>query len=109
MPHSFLKIPRHVRHQLTRINGPHVVAGCLAIVKESDLLEGHFSHLDMTLDESGLHYQQDVLPLPSQGKNSDRNTNGWVEVRDDWPKETYTISMEAPNWHNSGTHTVFQN
>jgi len=60
------------------------------------------------VDESGLHYQREVLPLASQGKYSDRNTNGWVEIRDDWPRESYTISMEAPNWHNSGTHTVFQ-
>lgn len=108
MAHTFRKIPPHVRRQLTQVRAPHVVAGCLAIVQASDIANGAFSHLDLTLDESGLHFQSDVLPLPSRGKYSDRNTNGWVETRYDWPKETYTVSLEAPNWHNSGTHTVLQ-
>lgn len=108
MPQNYRKIPPHVQRQLSQINGSHVVAGCLAIVKASDILQGALSHLDITLDESGLHYQREVIPLASQGKYSDRNTNGWVEVRDDLPKEPYTISIEAPDWHGSGTHTVFQ-
>lgn len=108
MPQHFRTIPPHVRRQLTQIHNAHVVAGCLPIVKAADILEGALSHLGITMDESGLHYQQEVLPPASRGKYSDRNTNGWVETRHDWPKERYTISIEAPNWHNSGTHTVFQ-
>lgn len=108
MPSHFRNIPPHVRRQLAQIQSDHVVAGCMAVVTKADLLEGAFSHLEVTLDDSGLHYQHEVLPPESQGKYSDRNTNGWVEIRDDWPKETYTVSFEAPNWHNSGTHTVYQ-
>lgn len=93
---------------MAQIAGSHVVAGCLVVVKNIDISEGELSHLDITMDESGLHYQQEVLPAASQGKFSDRNTNGWVETRDDWPKERYTVSLEAPNWNGSGTHTVLQ-
>jgi hypothetical protein len=108
MPSHFRKIPPHVRRKLARVDGDYVVAGCLAVVKSVDIMEGALSHLEVTIDESGLHYQQEVLPPGSQGKYSNRNTNGWVETRYDWPKENYTVSLEAPNWHGSGTHTVFQ-
>lgn len=108
MPSHFRKIPPHVRRKLARIDGDYIVAGCLAVIKSADILEGGLSHIEITIDESGLHYQQEILPPGSQGKYSSRNTNGWVETRYDWPKENYTVSLEAPNWHGSGTHTVFQ-
>src|SRR5262245_45088151 len=108
MPTHFRKIPPHVRSQLAQLASTQVVAGCLTVVKAEDIIKGDLAHLDISLDESGVHYQVDVLPPASQGKYSDRNTNGWEEVRYDCPKESYALLLEAPNWHNSGTHSVFQ-
>lgn len=108
MPTHFRTIPRHVQRQMEQIGGSHVVAGCLVVVKSVNVSEGELSHLDISLDDAGLHYQQEVLPSPLQGKFSNRNTNGWVETRSDWPKERYSVLIEAPNWNGSGTHTVLQ-
>jgi hypothetical protein len=110
MPRNFLKIPRHVRRQLRALDGePFVVAGCLVVTSVAAIQRGDLSHLDITLDDSGLYFEREVLPSARGGKFSARNTNGWVEVRYDLPKEPYVVPLEAPNWHGSGTHTVYQN
>ena len=108
MPRHFRRIPPHVLRQLREIDGRYIVAGCLIEEKSEFLAEGALSHIEVSLDGEGLHFQPEVLPPGSQGKFSARNTDGWVEMRRDWEKETYTVAHEAPNWHNSGTHTVYQ-
>lgn len=108
MPSYYRLIPKHVRRQLTRIEGDEVTAGCIVEMGARSIGEGDLSHLGITLDESGLHYESDVLPSPRRGKYSLRNAIGWVDIRHDLPKESYTVPLEAPNWHGSGTHTVYQ-
>lgn len=108
MPAHFRTIPKKVHQQLQLIENKSVVAGCLVVTKRTDLLTGLFSHIGISLDTDGVHYSQEVLPWATRGKWSRRNTVGWEEVRHDWPREQYSVALEAPNWGNSGTHTVYQ-
>jgi hypothetical protein len=109
MPRHYRKIPPHVRRQLSAVEGERfVVAGCVVVTRAVDLQRGELSHLDITVDDSGLYLEPEILPPARAGKFSARNTDGWIEVRYDLPKEPYSVSLEAPNWHGSGTHTVYQ-
>lgn len=85
------------------------MAACLRTYSAENISQGILKHLNIQLDNTGLFVPSEtVLPLVAAGKYSDRNINGYEEVRRDLPKETHYNSIETPNWGDSsnGTHTV---
>lgn len=102
------KIPANVRTQLSKINGRHIVAGCLKTYSKDALLSGELKHLGVMFQNGEIKNPNKIVPHSNRGKYSFRNINGYEEKRSDLPKETYSVTIEAPNWGDScnGTHDV---
>jgi len=106
---NLLKIPQTVHNKLRTLQGQEIVAGCAQMYSSEAIRNGALSHLQVSLRDDALHYQERILPPASQGKFSERNIHGREVVRTDLPIETRYHAVETPNWGDSyhGTHTVW--
>ncbi len=105
---NFRKIPQRIYATLENFDSAELVVGCVRTFLKEDIINGVLSHLDIYIDNDGLHCPASIFPKSDQGKHSSWNINGRVIKRTDLPKETYHNYVEAPNWGdpNNGTHTV---
>ena len=105
---NFRRVPDHITSKVGSLQSRYIVAGCVNVASADELRNGKFGHLHIRFSDHGLEFQPEILPSESRGKYSWRNTHGQVIVRRDLPKETYSVSIESPNWGDSsrGTHTV---
>jgi hypothetical protein len=105
---NFRKIPKSITLKLNKITSNQIVVGRVKTFLANDIKAGLLNHLSIKLTDSGLSFLSSVLPYKNRGKYSDRNKNGYEIKRKDLPMEPYTISVESPNWGDSGngTHTV---
>ena len=105
---NFRKIPQKVINKLNTIDSDEIIVGFVKKIKKDDIQNNIFAHLQIHLDEKGLHHPDLVIPSAQQGKYSGWNTNGKVVIRKDLPKETHYNYVESPNWGDSskGTHEV---
>jgi len=105
---NLLKIPQNILYKVKNSNSKHFVAGCLKTYSKKEIQDGSLKHLDIIFADDKLSFPNEKIPVPSSGKYCDRNVNGHVIKRYDLPKETYSITVEAPNYGDSykGTHDV---
>lgn len=103
---NYIKIPSNIHAKLEKIESREVVVGCIIKFSKTDLEQRDLSHLQIRLDDHGLHYPGSIIPPKESGKYSSWNVNGREVVQKDLPKETYYRHMDAPNWGGYGTHTV---
>ncbi|MDD5464916.1 MAG: hypothetical protein PHP73_01015 [Candidatus Omnitrophica bacterium] len=82
--------------------------GCVETFSANDIKQGLLGHLSIKLTDSGLSFLPSILPSQNRGKYSGRNKNGYEIKRRDLPMESYTHSVEAPNYgdRGRGTHDV---
>jgi hypothetical protein len=108
MKKNIRKIPPTIRAKLNRISENEIVAACAKSFSRESLIQGALKHLGVELTASGLVFPSESIPPAESGRFSDWNVNGREIKRKDLPKESYTISIETPNWGDSykGTHTV---
>jgi hypothetical protein len=101
------KVPPNIMKKVHNIENQYIVVGILKNFDRNSILEGHLSHLDITLDETSLIVPSEVMPKATQGKYSERNIDGYEIIRKDLPKETHYRTMEVPSWGSYySTHEV---
>jgi hypothetical protein len=104
---SFRKIPDSIVRAIADLADDEFQVACVLWVKRSELAEGMYSHLGITLTPKGLKVLDDVLPSPENGKASRINLDGEEIVRKDLPKIEKTATWEAPSWGSYyRTHTM---
>ncbi len=105
---NFRKIPKSILLKLEKINTNQIVIGCVKTFSANDIKIGLLNHLSIKLTDSGLSFPNTILPSKNRGKYSDRNKNGYEIKRKDLPMESYTVSVDAPNYgdRGRGTHDV---
>ena len=102
---NYLKIPRHVRHRITTLAVDDVVVACVKRLTLDDISQ--YAHLGLAVKNGQLELPSPAVPPASQGRYSNINVNGKEIIRKDLPMVTKSFATEAPNWHKSGTHTVW--
>lgn len=108
MAKNLLKIPKHVMRKLDKIGERYLVAGVVVMRSAAELKDGSLAHLGVALTDAGLELPSEIEPPAESGKYSRRNREGYEVRRTDLPKETFSVTHEAPNWGGYGTHTVYQ-
>ena len=103
---NFNKVPKNIRCKLDKIPSNQIVVACAKIFSLKDLVEGKLSHLGVVVDGGQLSFHEKVLAPTEAGKYSRRNLEGRTIIREDLPMETYSWSIEAPDWQGYGTHSV---
>ncbi|MGB3750772.1 MAG: hypothetical protein WA945_04340, partial [Arcobacteraceae bacterium] len=101
------KVPSNIYNKLKNIDSRYIVVGVLKTFTKDYILEKNLDHLNILFDDENLIVQNEIMPLETQGKYSDKNMNGYEIVRDDLPKETHYRTMEVPSYGSSyRTHIV---
>lgn len=105
---NFRKIPERITNKVNQLPDRYLTVSCLMTYSANEIRNGNLNHLGITLDESGLHFPQSIMPQENQGKHSYKNVNGKEIVRKDLPKTTEYFTIEVPNWgdYSNGTHDV---
>lgn len=101
-------VPQRITSKIQNSQERFFKVSTLVSFTSEKIREGYLSHLNISLDDSGLHFQQHVVPNEDQGKHSNKNVNGEIIVRDDLPKITKIYTWEVPNWgdYSNGTHDI---
>lgn len=105
---NFRKTPERILRKVAQIHEQFIKVSCLVSYPAEKLREGHLNHLNIYLDESGLHFPITILPNENQGKHSYKNVNGEEIIRFDLPKQIKYYTWEVPNWgdYSNGTHDI---
>lgn len=106
---SFRNMPHLVTTELNRIKSDIIIVAATKKIAVSDITEGLYDHLGLHHDGAKTSVVASIVP--TAGKYSDRNLNGYVIKRTDLPKITKTFSWETPNFGDAstyGTHTHYQ-
>lgn len=103
----FLKIPGHLLQEAKSLGTSHVMVACAKTIGESEVKDGLYSHLGITVAGGELKAPASLVPEASTGPFSARNIDGAEIVRKDLPKEDRSYSWEVPNWGDwsNGSHT----
>jgi len=105
---NFRKIPRQMILKVRQSKSRYFVAGCLETYSKNNIQDGILRHLNIIVTKNQLEFPKEKIPEPRRGKYSDINSNGKIIKRYDLPKESYSVTIEAPNYGDSykGTHEV---
>jgi hypothetical protein len=105
---SFRSIPSRIEQKLRGMKGHGIVVGCVARLKASDIRDGAYVHLEITLENGTPRFPGRIVPHPSAGRASSVNANGEEVVRRDLPMLTRTFTMETPNFGDwsKGSHDI---
>lgn len=108
MKKNLRKIPTEILNRINNINSDEIVVGCAIRFSASTISVGKLKHLGIEITKEGLKIPLAILPPAKQGRYSSYNVEGEVLIRKDLPKETYNITIEAPNWGDwsNGSHSV---
>ena len=103
----FRYIPDAVLKKLHAMGDKIVVAG-VKKVSASELNEGKYTHLGMTIKNGSPAFAERITPNPMNGKYSMWNVHGREIVRKDLPMVTKTFTAETPNWGDwsNGSHEI---
>lgn len=105
---SFRKIPETIQRKAEKLKTNNIRVGCVVKLSASDIADGAYDHLGISLEKQKLSFPSSTVPDASAGRYSDWNANGEELVRKDLPMVTKAFSWESPNygdWSN-GSHTV---
>lgn len=103
------KIPAHISAKIDRTSNDEVlVVAATKTVSNAEIGKGTYAHLDLSIGEDGQLLETKVTPLGDVGQFSNKNQEGWTEIRRDLPKIVKTFSTETPNFGDwsYGSHTV---
>ena len=105
---NFRKVPRQILLKVKQSKLRYFVAGCLETYSKANIKDGILRHLDIIINNNRLEFPKEKIPEANRGKYCDINVNGQIIKRYDLPKETYSVTIEAPNYGDSykGTHDV---
>lgn len=103
---NLLKIPTEIIERIEAFAQDDVVVACAKLVFHDRVQD--FARLGVRFDGGILSVPQPFIPDPRAGRYSTANVEGKEVIRRDLPKYTKSFPIEAPNWHGSGTHTVWQ-
>lgn len=103
---NLLKVPREIIERIRTFDQDDVVAACTKFIRPEDL--ERYSHLGLSLTDSGLVIPAPAIPNPAAGRYSRANVEGREKVRKDLPKTSKEFEFEAPDWGDwsNGSHTV---
>jgi len=105
---NFRKIPKQMILKVKQSKSRYFIAGFLKTYSKNNIQDGILRHLNIFVNKNQLEFPKEIIPEPRRGKYSNINSNGKIIKRNDLPKETYSITIEAPNYGDSskGTHEV---
>jgi hypothetical protein len=108
MKKNFSKIPKNILSKIEKIDSDNLIVECVKKIKEQDIKDGQYKHLNIVFKDNEIIFPDKVMPLISAGKYSDRNINGKEVILKDLPKKEKSFSFEAPDWGdwNNGSHEV---
>jgi hypothetical protein len=101
---NYLKVPRDIIDRLAALAVDDVVVACVRHLSLSEI--ANYRHLNLRVTNGVLVVPNAGIPPKQMGKYSRTNVDGWLVIRRDLPKEPKLYSIDAPNWHGSGTHEV---
>jgi hypothetical protein len=102
------KIPPAILRKLGDYGDAQIVAAVVKKVPLSAIVAGMYEHLGITESAGTANIPPFIVPPAGQGTYSQKNLDGWEDVRKDLPKITRTYSFESPNWGDwsNGSHEV---
>ena len=103
---NLLKIPAEIIERIEAFAQDDVVVACAKLVFHDRVQD--YARLGLRLDGGAISVPQPFIPDPRAGRYSTANVEGKEVIRKDLPKYTKSFPIEAPSWHGSGTHTVWQ-
>ena len=106
MKKNFRFVPEYLIEKTQFISTSDIQVLTAKKITLASIEQGDLKHLGIELNNGKLTISESVIPPETSGKYSKRNIHGNTIKRRDLPKESFTISMEPPNWKGSGTHTV---
>jgi hypothetical protein len=102
---NLLKIPPEIIERIESFAQDDVVVACAKLVFHDRVQD--YARLGLRLNGGDILVPQAFIPDPRMGRYSKANIEGREVVRKDLPKYKKSFPIEAPNWHGSGTHTVW--
>jgi hypothetical protein len=108
---NFAKLSPAIAKSVADIKTPLIAVAQTKTIPISDLADGLYKHVGLTVDSGRVVIDNASLPPASSGKWSRRNVQGWERLRRDLPKITKTYSWETPNFGDAatyGTHTTWR-
>lgn len=103
------KIPNFISLKIQMSDADEFVVACVKKIKQSEIIQKLYSHLNIKFHENKLIYPTRILPKPLMGKYSLINIEGDEIIRKDLPMITKTYVVETPNygdWY-YGSHEVY--
>lgn len=104
---NLMRIPDAIMAKLDNM-GRDVVVVCSRYIREADIRTGLFDHLDISVQEGGIEFENQVVPAHNVGRYSRYNVQGREIKRSDLPKIQKTYSWDVPNYGDwsKGSHVV---
>jgi hypothetical protein len=104
----FRKVPDSVQLKLNSFDNDKFVVACVRKISSSEILAGDFFDVGILITNNNLEFPNKQIPLPSIGKYSQINSQGFELKRDDLPMVSKTFDLEVPNFGDwgKGSHTV---
>lgn len=83
---GFRAIPKHLSSTVKSFGGNDVKVLAGKIVSSQSLQNGDYEHIGLTANTAIIGQKWEIVPAPSVGKSSKKNSEGWTVVRKDLPK-----------------------
>lgn len=106
MKKNIIKIPKIILSKAKNINSDDIATIFVKELSKEDIGNGLYTHLNIQYENKSFVIPNEIIPDFNQGKYSKWNVDGREIKREDLPKETFYVHIEAPNWNGYGTHGV---
>ena len=93
MSKNLRKISASLRAKLDSISETNVIAAVAKSFTEDEIKKGTLNHLGIRFNEESLVFPSSFIPLPSSGRVSKKNTEGYTILRKDLPKVYKTLDL----------------
>lgn len=99
--------PDRISQKLDELGGSSICVFSVKLLATDDIKKGLYKHLGIVFKGENLVFPNEVIPNVIGGFTK-YNVEDREIIRKDLPKESYTVTVEAPNWGDdyNGTHEV---
>lgn len=117
MKKFYKKIPLHLREKIQQFSSDSFKVAVVIKLYKTQISSNELIKFGIWVDDQGNYNCKSIVPQPSLGKHSKKNSEGWTEIHKDMPKVTKSYSLgERPiygDWSNGSfdltvTRNVYQ-
>lgn len=105
---NFRKVPIDILTKLDQIKSDIILVSCAKKIPLSDIENGFYKHLGITVSDSAISFDQSAIPEKDSGRYSKYNVLGREIVLRHLPRVITSYSADVPNfgdWSN-GSHDI---